>query len=193
MDDRTEKRMISVYDATTGVVLRSVAARPGGEQAMLRHGEAWREDSVDGRVNPLSGRVLRMQKMALVVGANRVSRIPDGAKVLVNDDAHAAINGVVTIDVTFASDVTVRVFHPAYEAETLVVPCDPANNTGAAMVPQDYAHLRAGHFPPLPEQMGAALKILKAMIASKPIPDDALAIIAQVDAVKDRFPKETEA
>lgn len=192
MEGRTDKRMISVYDATTGVVLRSVAARPGGEPALLRHGEAWREDMVDGRVNPLTGRVLKMRKMALEVGPNRVSRIPEGAKVLVNDDVRAAINGVVLIDVTFASDVTVRVFHPAHDAETLVVPCDPANNTGGALVPQDYAHLRAGHYLPLGEQVGALVKGMKSLMAGEPVPDDALAVIAQIDAVKEQFPKEIQ-
>jgi len=56
-------------------------------------------------------------------------------------------------------------------------------------IDQDYARLRAGAYASTGEQLGAVVKGLKAVIAGEPVPDDALAVIEQIDAVKARFPK----
>lgn len=54
---------------------------------------------------------------------------------------------------------------------------------------QDYARLRAGAYPDEREQIGALVKGLKALMAGKPVPPDALSVIEEVDAVKSRIPK----
>lgn len=57
-------------------------------------------------------------------------------------------------------------------------------------IDQDYARLRAGAYPDKAEQIGALVKGMKALMAGEPVPDDAMAVIEQVDAVKEQFPKQ---
>lgn len=56
-------------------------------------------------------------------------------------------------------------------------------------IDQDYARLRAGAYASTGEQLGAAAKIMKAVITGEPVPDDALAVLEQIDAVKAKYPK----
>lgn len=54
----------------------------------------------------------------------------------------------------------------------------------------DYAQLRRAEYPSESEQLHAVVKGLQAVIAGNPVPEDALAVIAQVESVKTRYPKE---
>ncbi len=54
---------------------------------------------------------------------------------------------------------------------------------------QDHGALRARHYPPLAEQVGAMMKAIEALGAGKAIPPDAAAVIEAVTAVKNTFPK----
>lgn len=56
-------------------------------------------------------------------------------------------------------------------------------------IDQDYARLRAGAYLDKGEQIGALVKGLKSVMAGEPVPDDVLAVIEHVDAVKAKYPK----
>lgn len=62
-------------------------------------------------------------------------------------------------------------------------------------VKQDVARLREGAYPGTGEQLGAMAKALAVIVAALPpaerakIPADALAVLAEVEAVKVKFPK----
>ena len=55
----------------------------------------------------------------------------------------------------------------------------------------DYADLRRAEYPSESEQIHALVKGMKALMVGDPVPPDALEVIAQVDAVKARYPKES--
>lgn len=55
--------------------------------------------------------------------------------------------------------------------------------------PQHYGNLRRLAYPERDEQIGALVKAVKALNEGKPLPAEALAVIAEVDAVKRRFPQ----
>lgn len=58
---------------------------------------------------------------------------------------------------------------------------------------QDYRASRRRSYPDLLEQIGALIKAVQALKNGEPIPEDAQAVLDQVDEVKSRYPKKSPA
>lgn len=54
---------------------------------------------------------------------------------------------------------------------------------------QEPDFLRFKSYPAEREQIGALMKAVEALMQNQPVPQDALEVIAEVQAVKQRFPK----
>lgn len=118
------------------------------------------------------------------VEPNRLSGIPEGAKVIVNGERAEPVKGELLIAVDSDEAVDVRVYREDEDVAVFAVPCTPAGNPakGGHRVLQDYARLRLGAegYPSIADQLDALWKGGAEEAAMR----------ARVAAVKARFPKD---
>ena len=198
MSQSNPKRMITCFDGS-GVNLGSVAARRGEETPYLPNGTAsWKEGAHEGNLNVATNRVNKRTAAPVRRSANRLSGIPDGAKVLVNGERHEPVDGVLDLDVDSDEDVRVDILHDRHEHTTVMVACSPRSNRGGAAVDQDYRRLRLIGYDKVasvPDQLDALWKLLPPVIdmltpeQRATLDQSALAVMSGMADVKTRVPK----
>lgn len=124
---------ITVYNATTGLILWTQGATFGDESAALSEGEAWLAgsySSADFRIDVLATPPVPVMLPELVptIAVNLISNIPpgtvaiiDGAKYVVGQD------GQIEFDLEQPQDMRIALLNPEYRASSVLftVPCEP--------------------------------------------------------------------
>jgi hypothetical protein len=162
--------MFTLYDRATGRIVGHVSSQKTAEANAATVG------FIEGRFAPerfwVKGgkkpKAVAREPMNLTVDGFRISGLPKGA----------TINGVPMAkwappDGDLAPRVLIEA--PRHIPQTLIL--------------KDYRALRAESYPPAGEQLGAYAKIAKAMMEGAAPPADAVAVLAQIDAVKAAHPK----
>lgn len=201
MAGRRKRRMITVYGAD-GANLGSVVAIAGDEQRHVPEGGAWKDGHQDGRVNPATGRRVKLMAFPVKRGPNCLTGVPDDATVIVNDRRRTPENGVVRLDVDWDEPVYVQLSHPLYEYTELTLPCTPAANSGGDPVEQDHARLRIVGYADVgsvTDQLDDLWKLVRGMASllsdeqRASLDPGALATMDSLAAVKARVPKKDAA
>lgn len=191
-------RAITVYDATSGVVLYSCDVEQDAELRLMP-GEAWTNGHVDGSthwIRPETGKANLRRPMTIKASANALSRVPEGAVVVQGGEQFEVSGGALVYepDLGLEQEVRLEVLHPQYLPASVAVPiraeqAAPIAGATKRQLRQDYAALRRAAFPAEGEQIGALMKAVQALLAGEAVPADALAVIAEIDAVKAANPK----
>lgn len=197
MAGRRKRRMITVYDAEGGN-LGSVAAVAGDERRHMPAGGAWKEGQQDGRVNPATGRRVKLMAFPVKRGLNCLTGIPEGATVIVNDRRRTPVDGIVRLDVDWDEPVHVQLSHPLYDYTELALPCTPAANSGGDPVEQDHVRLRIAGYADVgsvTDQLDDLWRLVRGVVGML-TPDQrasldpgALATMDNLATVKARVPK----
>lgn len=189
-----QKKTVTVYSTVDGRIdgYRSVPIDGGGTP---RPGFGWKDGRHSGRIDLETGEAVPLLDFNAVVttGENWIAGIPDGTQVMCHSRLREPADGRIDFVVDYNDTVTVKLSHPLYEMKSYQVVCTPAHTPkrGAATVEhrQDYARMRRGSYPDAGEQLGAAWKIIDALLAGETPPADAMAVRDSVLAVKDKFQK----
>lgn len=201
MARQRKRRMITLFDAA-GANLGSVAAVVGDEARHVPEGGVWKLGRREGRVSQSSGRHVKLKRFSVKRDGNRLTGIPDGTGVIVNDQRREPVDGVVALDVRWDEAVHVQLSHPLYEYCTLSLACTPAGNSGGHVVDQDHARLRTVGYTEagsITDQLDALWKLMRGIAAlltdeqRAALDPGAIATMEQLAAVKARVPKLGEA
>lgn len=168
--------IVTLYRTDTGEVTRQLSATTvEAIELQLDPDEDWIKGAHLGkRVNLDTCRANKLLTLRPNVSGGVISGLPEGTMVRFDDghEQHAAERGRIDASEAFRAHLS----HPLHAPLTV-------------RVRDDVDALRRAQFPAHGEQLGALVKAVKALMAGEDVPDDALAVIAEVDAVKKKLPK----
>lgn len=71
----------------------------------------------DGEIKPV-------MNFSLVIATNQISNIPIGTTAIIGDSSEIVNDGILDLEVSYNSIVTVTLTHPHYYSETVEVSCE---------------------------------------------------------------------
>lgn len=189
--------MVTIYDEVTGEALYSChkPAQPL-EPGMIGAGRAVHDGFVDGAthwINPETKRANLRRDVGVRSSANKLTGIPDGARVMVAGTPVEPKNGEVVIAVDYPETVEIEIDGPRLKRRALTIECTPddsASKTEASIVlKQDVAALRRKQYPSVGDQLDDIWKALSAPGIKELLPVSTKATLDAVTNVKATFPK----
>lgn len=193
----SDPNTITVYDEVTGEALYS-CQRPAHElePGMIGAGRAIYNGFVDGAthwINPETKRPNQRRDIGVRAAKNRVTGIPDGAKVMVAGTLVEPENGEVQIAVDWPETVEVIIDGPRLKRRSLTVECEPdgvaVKADATIAMSQDVAALRRKEYPSIGDQLDDIWKALSAPGIRELLPESTKVMLDTVTGVKASFPK----